>query len=100
MKHHPEITDSMVEIFTSILLGGDHNKRRAAELIRKLDAASRRDLLAACQDLDNLIDDTWLEELREKRRGKRSYPPHSSRAGESTHADAARNVRHFSQENL
>jgi hypothetical protein len=67
MKHHPEITDSMIEIFTSILTGGDANKRLAAKLIRKLSPAARRDLRAACQDLDNLIDDVWLEEMRERR---------------------------------
>ena len=71
MKHHPEITDSMVEIFTSVLLGGDYNKRLAAGLIRKLDPAGRRDLRAACQEVDNLVDDVWLEELREKRRAGR-----------------------------
>jgi hypothetical protein len=70
MKHHPEITDSMISIFVSILTGGDHNRRLAAQLIRKLGPEARRDLRAACQDLDNLIDDTWLEELREKRRHK------------------------------
>ena len=70
MKHHPVITDDMISIFTSILIGGESNRLLAAELIRKLDAKARRDLRAACQDLDNLIDDVWLEELREKRRGK------------------------------
>ncbi len=67
MKHHPEITDSMVEVFTSILLGGETNKRLAIKLIRKLDARARRDLRAACQNLDILIEETWLEELRDKR---------------------------------
>jgi len=68
MKHHPEITDDMISIFTSILIGGEANRLLAVKLIRKLDAKARRDLRAACQDVDNLIDDTWLEELREKRR--------------------------------
>ena len=67
MKHHPEITDDMISIFTSILIGGDANKRLAAKLIRKLPPQARRDLRAACQELDNLIDDTWLEEMRERR---------------------------------
>ena len=60
-------TDDMISIFTAILIGGDANKRLAAKLIRKLSPAARRDLRAACQDLDNLIDDVWLEELRERR---------------------------------
>jgi hypothetical protein len=70
MKHHPVITDDMISIFTSILIGGDANRRLAANLIRKLDAESRRDLRTALQDLDYLLDDVWLEELREKRRAK------------------------------
>jgi hypothetical protein len=57
----------MIEIFTSILIGGDHNKRLAAQLIRKLGPKARRDLRAACQDLDNLIDDVTLAEMRERR---------------------------------
>jgi hypothetical protein len=67
MKHHPEVTDDMISIFTSILIGGDANKRLASELIRKLGPEARRDLRAACQNVDNLIDDVWLEELRERR---------------------------------
>jgi hypothetical protein len=67
MKHHPETIDMMIEIFTSILTGGDANKRLAAKLIRKLDAVSRRDLRAACQNLDRFIEDVWMEELRENR---------------------------------
>lgn len=72
MNHHPEITDSLIEICILILSSGESSRLRAAELIRKLDAASRRDLRAACQRLDNLIDDVLLDELREKRRGKLS----------------------------
>ena len=66
-KHHPEITDEMISIFTSILIGGDYNRSLAAELVRKLDVKARRDLRAACQDLDNLIDDVTLAEMRERR---------------------------------
>ncbi len=76
MKHHPEITDSMIEIFTSIVLGGETNKRLAAKLIRKLDDRARRDLRAACQRLDNLVEDTWLNELREKRIEKQRRSSH------------------------
>jgi hypothetical protein len=67
MKHTPEITDDMITIFTQVLTGGDANKRMAAELVRKLGPEARRDLRAACQDLDNLLDDVWLEELRLRR---------------------------------
>jgi hypothetical protein len=67
MKHHPEITDDMISIFTAILTGGETNKRLAVKLIRKLDARARRDLRAACQRVDNLVEDTWLDELRDQR---------------------------------
>jgi hypothetical protein len=76
MKHHPEITDSMIEIFTSIVLGGETNKRLAIKLIRKLDAKARRDLRATCQNLDALIEETWLEELRDKRIEKKGQQPY------------------------
>jgi hypothetical protein len=45
----------------------DHSRKLAAERIKAMTPTQRRDLRAACQNLDNLIDDTWLEELREKR---------------------------------
>lgn len=70
MKHHPEVTDDMISIFTSILTGGDANKRLAIRMIRKLDARARRDLRAACQTLDALVEEVWLEELRDKRAEK------------------------------
>ena len=70
MKRHPETTDMMIEIFISILTGGDANKRMAAKLIRKLGDVARRDLRAACQNLDRFIEDVWMEELREKRQAK------------------------------
>jgi hypothetical protein len=76
MKHHPETIDMMVEIFTSILAGGGANKRLAVKLIRKLDAVGRRDLRAACQNLDALIEETWLEELRDKRIKKKGQQPY------------------------
>ena len=63
--------DVMIAIFTLILGGGEGNKRRAAELIRKLDARARRDLRATLQELDYLLDDIFLEESREKRRASR-----------------------------
>jgi hypothetical protein len=72
MKHIPEVADDMISIFVHVLTGGELNRRLAAELIRKLGPEARRDLRAACQDLDNLIDDVWLEELREKRRQNRN----------------------------
>jgi hypothetical protein len=77
MKHHSEITDDMISIFVAILHGGDANKRLAEKLIRKLDARARRDLRASIQTFDALIDDVWLEELREKRIEKQKLPPNS-----------------------
>lgn len=67
MKHHPEITDDMISIFTSILIGGDANKALAVNLIRKLGPEARRDLRAACQSLDELLDDVFLAESRSGR---------------------------------
>jgi hypothetical protein len=57
------------EIFISYIL--ENNKARAVEYIRQLDAEGRRDLRAACQRLDNLVEDTWIEELRDKRIAER-----------------------------
>jgi hypothetical protein len=62
-----EILDTQIQIFTLILLGSENRKLRAAEMIRKLDAKARRDLRAAGQILDNLIDDVILAEMRERR---------------------------------
>jgi len=70
MKHHPEVTDDMISIFTSILIGGDANKRLAANLIRKLGPEARRDLRAACRELDELLDDVILAEMAERRTWK------------------------------
>lgn len=71
MKHHPEITDSMVEIFISIILGGDYNRQLAVRLIRKLDSVSKRDLRMACHHLYQLIEDIRVEEIREGRIDRR-----------------------------
>jgi hypothetical protein len=59
--------DVMIEIFTLTLAGNEPARLEAAELIRKLDPAGRRDLRAALQDLDNLLDDVTLAEMRERR---------------------------------
>ena len=59
--------DVMIAIFTLVLAGGESSRKEAAELIRKLGPEARRDLRAACQNLDNLIDEVWLEESRERR---------------------------------
>jgi hypothetical protein len=59
-----------IEIFELILSGTERDKKHAVTLIRKLDDVARRDLRAACQRLDNLVEDTWLDELRENRHGK------------------------------
>jgi hypothetical protein len=79
MKHHPEILDSMIEIFASIVVGGETNKRLAIRLIRKLDATARRDLRAVCQNLDALVEEVWLEELRDQRAEKNPLnSPHNN----------------------
>jgi hypothetical protein len=49
------------------LSGTKSDKKHAANLILKLNDVERRDLRAACQRLDNLVEDTWLDELRDKR---------------------------------
>jgi hypothetical protein len=56
-----------IEIFELILSGTKSDKKHAANLILKLNDVERRDLRAACQRLDNLVEDTWLDELRDKR---------------------------------
>jgi hypothetical protein len=61
-----------IEIFELILSGTERDKKHAVMLIRKLDDVARRDLRATCQRLDNLVEDTWFDELREKRRGTHS----------------------------
>jgi hypothetical protein len=60
-------THLAIEIFELMLSGNERDKKHAVNLIRHLDAEGRRDLRAACQRLDNLVEDTWLDELREKR---------------------------------
>ena len=67
MKRIPEVTDDMISIFTSILIGGEANRLLAAQLIRKLGPEARRDLRAACQTIDELLDDVILAEMRERR---------------------------------
>jgi hypothetical protein len=67
MKPHPEITDDMISIFTAILIGGEHNKLLAAELVRKLSLEARRDLRAVCQEVENPVDDVILAEMRSRR---------------------------------
>jgi hypothetical protein len=59
--------DVMIQVFTLMLAGNEPARLEAAEIIRKLDAEARRDLRAALQDLDELLDDVTLAELRERR---------------------------------
>jgi len=63
------------ELDTDLLLlaaeDSERSRQKAAERIRAMTPKERRDLRAACQRLDNLVDDVWLEELREKRRPNR-----------------------------
>lgn len=53
-----------IEIFTLILSGTERDNKHAVALIRKLDATARRDLRAACRNLDRFIEDV------EKRQAK------------------------------
>jgi len=62
-----ETLETQVEIFSLVMAGGEASRLRAAELIRKLDPKSRRDLRAALQELDELLDDVILAERRERR---------------------------------
>lgn len=61
------VADTIVAIFTLILDAGCASKREAAELIRRLGPQARRDLRAALQELDELLDDVSLAEMRERR---------------------------------
>jgi hypothetical protein len=67
MKHTPEVVDDIISVFVHVLTGGDLNKSLAAELMRKLGPQARRDLRAACQEVENLLDDITLEEMRFRR---------------------------------
>ena len=60
-------THLAIEIFELMLSGNERDKKHAVNLILKLNDVERRDLGAACQRLDNLVEDTWLDELRDKR---------------------------------
>jgi hypothetical protein len=62
-----ETRETQTEIFALVLAGGESNRQAAAEKIRELGPEARRDLRAALQDLDNILDDTILAELRERR---------------------------------
>ncbi len=59
------------EIDSDLLLlvaeDSERSGQEAAERIRAMTPEQRRDLRAACQRLDNLVEDVWIEELREKR---------------------------------
>lgn len=70
-KKEPARADLIqTEIFALALAGGEANKLTAAELIRSLTSEARRDLRAAIQELDALMDDVFLQEMREKRRNR------------------------------
>jgi hypothetical protein len=62
-----EPRESQIEIFALVLAGGESNRQAAAEKIRDLGPEARRDLRAALQDLDYLLDDVILAEMAEKR---------------------------------
>ena len=59
--------DALISIFTLVLGGGESARIEAAELIRKLSTEARRDLRAALQETDHLLDDVILAEMRERR---------------------------------
>lgn len=61
------IADTLISIFTLTLDAGESNRREAAEMIRKLSPEARRDLRAACQELEELLDDVTLAEMAERR---------------------------------
>jgi hypothetical protein len=67
MKHATEITDDLISIFTHVLTGGEANRLLAAQLVRKLGIEARRDLRATCQEIEEILDDTILAEMRERR---------------------------------
>jgi hypothetical protein len=67
MKHHPEITDDMITIFSLIVTGGEACRLLAVEKIRNLPQQARRDLRAACQETEEILDDVTLAEMRERR---------------------------------
>ena len=59
--------DVMIAIFTLMAAPSESNRIEAAELVRKLGPEARRDLRAACQTIDELLDDMILAEMRERR---------------------------------
>ncbi len=66
-KPEPPPLETRNEVFALASVGGDSNLKLAAERIRKMSAEERRDLRAACQTLDELLDDVFLAESRERR---------------------------------
>ena len=59
--------DALTSIFTLVLGGGEAGRLEAAELIRKLSTEQRRDLRAALQETDHLLDTVILSEMAERR---------------------------------
>jgi hypothetical protein len=66
-----EANQISTEIFILVLLGGEVDKLRAVEMIRKLPLHERRLLRASCERLCYLLDDVHLQDLREKRIARR-----------------------------
>jgi hypothetical protein len=60
-------TELDTDLFLLALQDTDHSREEARERIRKLSPEERRDLRAAMQRLDNLLDDVTLAEMRERR---------------------------------
>jgi hypothetical protein len=63
--------DKYIEIDGDLLLltaeDSERSRSEAAERIRAMTPEERRDLRAACQRLDRLVENVWFEESREKR---------------------------------
>jgi len=59
--------DVMIQIFTLLLYPAAQNEQEAVALIRTLDATGRRDLRCAAGRIDELLDDVFLAESRERR---------------------------------
>jgi hypothetical protein len=57
----------MITIFSLVVTGGEACRQLAAEKIRKLGPEARRDLRAACQETEEILDDVTLAEMAERR---------------------------------
>ncbi len=63
MRHHPEITDTQIQIFVSVILGGEIDLLRATDDIKSLPLKAQDELRAACLKLNNLIEQIQLKKM-------------------------------------